>query len=113
MKRKLEKARVETDDRSDNSGAPSVGGTLEALLEELGEREEVYGEALKRVISWGIENARKERALTKSAMASKIGTSRTQIERILDPRNVTISLDTLEKAARAVGKRLKIELVDA
>ncbi|MDP3898940.1 MAG: Fis family transcriptional regulator [Mesorhizobium sp.] len=92
--------------------ASSVGGTLEDLLVELGERDEVYGEALKRVISWGIDTARKEQSLSKSAMAARLGTSRTQIERILDPANIGVSLDTLEKAARSVGKRLKIELID-
>jgi DNA-binding XRE family transcriptional regulator len=91
----------------------SVGGTLEAFFDELGEREEVYGEALKRVLAWGIEDARKKQGLTKSAMASKLGTSRTQVERVLDPANVTVSLETLDKAARSVGLKLKIELVAA
>ena len=94
------------------SGIPSTGGTLEAFLDELGEREEVYGEALKRVIAWHIESARKQKVLSKSEMASRLGTSRTQIDRILDPSNVAVSLGTLDKAARAVGKRLKIEIVD-
>jgi antitoxin HicB len=92
---------------------PSVGGTLEDFLEELGEREEVYGAAIKRVLAWEIENARKQRAVTKSEMATRMGTSRTQVKRILDPHNVAVSLDTLDKAARSVGKKLKIELVDA
>lgn len=92
---------------------PSVGGTLEGFLEELGEREEVYGVAIKRVLAWEIETARKQRAVTKSEMATRMGTSRTQVKRILDPDNVSVSLDTLEKAARSVGKKLKIELVDA
>ncbi|TIV61403.1 MAG: Fis family transcriptional regulator [Mesorhizobium sp.] len=92
---------------------PSVGGTLEDFLEGLGEREEVYGVAIKRVLAWEIENARKQRSVTKSEMATRMGTSRTQVKRILDPHNVSVSLDTLEKAARSVGKKLKIELVDA
>lgn len=92
---------------------PSVGGTLEDFLDELGEKEEIYGEAIKRVLAWQIEEARKKQSLTKSEMAARMGTSRTQVERILDPHNVAVSLDTLERAARLVGKKLKIELVDA
>ena len=91
---------------------PSVGGTLENFLEELGEREEIYGAAIKTVIAWQIENARKQRSVSKSEMATRMGTSRTQVDRVLDPRNVSVSLDTLGRAARSVGKRLKIELVD-
>ena len=91
----------------------SVGGTLEDFLEELGEREDIYGAAIKRVLAWEIESARKQSAVSKSEMATRMGTSRTQLDRILDPRNVAVSLCTLERAARSVGKTLKIELVDA
>ena len=91
---------------------PSVGGSLEDFLDELGERTEVYGEAIKRVLAWEIEEARKTQSITKSEMASKMGTSRTQVERVLDPRNVAVSLDTLERAARSVGKKLVIRLID-
>lgn len=90
----------------------SLGGTLEDFLDELDEREEVYGEAIKRVLAWQIEAARQQNAISKSDMAARMGTSRTQVDRILDPRNVAVSLDTLEKAARSVGKKLKVELVD-
>lgn len=91
----------------------SVGGSLEDFLQDLGEREEVYGEALKRVLAWQIEEARTRQELSKSEVASRMGTSRSQLERILDPTNVAVSLELLEKAARAVGKRLNIEIVDA
>lgn len=91
---------------------PSIDGTLEDFLDELGEREEIYGVAIKRVLAWEIESARKQHAVSKSEMANRMGTSRTQVERVLDPRNIAVSLDTLDKAARSVGKRLKIELVD-
>jgi ribosome-binding protein aMBF1 (putative translation factor) len=90
----------------------SLGGTLEDFLDELGEREEVYGEAIKRVLSWQIEAARKKNGISKSDMAARMGTSRTQVSRVLDPHNVAVSLDTLDKAARSVGKKLKVELVD-
>jgi len=90
----------------------SVGGTLEDFLDELGEKEEIYGEAIKRVLTWQIEEARKKQSITKSDMAARMGTSRTQVERVLDPRNVAVSLDTLDRAARSVGKKLRIELID-
>ena len=91
----------------------SIGSSLEEFLDELGEREEVYAEAQKRVLAWQIEEARKEKALSKSEVAARMGTSRSQLERILDPTNVSVSLESLDKAARAVGKRLSIEVVDA
>lgn len=91
----------------------SVGGSLEALLEETGERAEVYAEALKRVLAWQIEDARKQSDLSKSELAARMGTSRSQVERVLDPANVAVSLETLDRAARAVGKRLNVEIVDA
>lgn len=95
----------------DNSADP-LGGTLEGLLDETGEREEVYGEALKRVLAWQIEEARRQQDVSKSEVALRMGTSRSQLDRILDPGNVSVSLQTLEKAARAVGKRLRVEIVD-
>lgn len=93
-------------------GKSTVGETLEDMLEGLFEREEVYGEAQKRVIAWQIEEARKGAGLSKSEVANRLGTSRSQVDRILDPTNVAVSLASLERAARVVGKRLRIEIVD-
>ena len=90
----------------------SIGGSLEDMLESTGEREEVYGEAVKRVIAWQLEEARKAVGLSKSDVADRLGTRRSQLERILDPANVSVSLSALERTARAVGKRLKIEIAD-
>lgn len=95
-----------------DSHADPLGGSLEDLLDQTGEREEVYGEALKRVLAWQIEQARMRQHLSKSEVATRMGTSRSQLERILDPTNVAVSLDALDRAARAVGKRLSIEIVD-
>jgi len=91
----------------------AVGQSLEDLLDETGEREEVYGEALKRVLTWQIEEARTQQDLSKTELAQRMGTSRSQLERILDPANTAVSLESLDKAARAVGKRLSVEIVDA
>lgn len=89
-----------------------AGGSLESFFEDLGERDEVYGAALKEVLAWQLEQCRQERRMTKSGMASALGTSRTQIDRILDPDNVAVSIGMLAKAARALGKELRIELVE-
>jgi hypothetical protein len=89
-----------------------LGETLEDFLEGLGERNEVYGEAMKRVLVWQIEAVRREKSISKTAMAAAMGTSRTQLERVLNPKNIAVSLESLEKAAHSVGKKLKIELVD-
>lgn len=69
--------------------------------------------AIKRVIAWQLAEAMKAREMTKKAMAPKMGTSRSQLDRLLDPRRGDVHLETIGKAARAVGKRLRIEMVDA
>ena len=89
-----------------------VGDSLENLLEEEGVRDEVYSTAIKKVLAWQFEEARKTAHLGKVAMASAMHTSRSQIDRVLDPENVAVSLDMLNRAAVALGKRLKIELID-
>jgi hypothetical protein len=92
---------------------PPIGDSFESFLDAEGIKEEVYGASIKRVISWELEEARKASDLTKTAMAEAMNTSRSQVERVLDPENVAVSLDVLNRAALAVGKRLKVELIDA
>lgn len=92
--------------------ADPAGQSLESFFEELGIRDEVYGAAMKEVIAWQLEESRKQRRMTKSQMAAVMGTSRTQVDRILDPSNVAVSLGMLAKAAHAVGKKIKVEIVD-
>ena len=89
-----------------------VGTTLESFLEECGIREEVYSAAIKDVIAWQFEQARQAKGISKVKLAAAMGTSRTQVSRVLDPENVAVSLDTLVRAASALGKRLEIQLVD-
>jgi antitoxin HicB len=90
-----------------------VGETLESFLEEQGIRDEVYEHAIKAVLAWELGQAMKRQKLTKTALAARLGTSRTEIYRLLDPNNDAVSLATLKRAAAAVGKRLKVDLVDA
>ncbi|MDO9351924.1 MAG: Fis family transcriptional regulator, partial [Deltaproteobacteria bacterium] len=66
--------------------------------------------AIKRVIAYQIEMEMKRAKLTKSAMAEKMRTSRSALDRLLDPANASITLQTLERAALALGKNLKIKL---
>jgi antitoxin HicB len=90
---------------------PRIGSSLESFLEEEGIREEVEVLARKRVIAWQIEQAMKEAGISKVEMARRMHTSRTQVDRLLDPDNSQVQLDTLQRAARAVGRTLKLELV--
>jgi len=66
--------------------------------------------AIKRVIAYQIAQEMKRRKLTKSEMATRMNTSRAALERLLDPSNASVTLSTLERAASALGKTLKIEL---
>ena len=95
----------------DESIAP-IGGSFEDLLNDEGIRDEVYGEAQKRVFVYQLEQAIKARKISKVALAKRMRTSRTQVKRVFDPHNVAVSLQTLDAAARSVGKRLQIEIVD-
>lgn len=88
------------------------GDTFESLLFETGIREEVYGQAIKEVIAWQLEQARSQSGTSKGILAERMKTSRTQVSRVLDPTNVAVSLEMLDRAARALGKRLEIRLVD-
>jgi len=90
-----------------------VGETLEEFLGELGIRAEVYDVATKRVVAWQLDEARKARGMTKIQMAENMGSSRSQLDRVLDPNNVGVTLQMLARAASALGKRLQIDIVDA
>ena len=89
------------------------GSTLDSLLEEEGILAEVEAVAVKRVIAWQLQEIMKAGGITKTAMAARLGTSRSQLDRLLDPENATVQLDTISRAARVVGKKLRIEMVDA
>ena len=89
------------------------GSSFDSFLEEEGVRDEVDAVAVKRVIAWQLAEAMKRRNITKKTMAQRLGTSRSQLDRLLDPENGSVHLATIAKAARAVGKRLRVEMVDA
>jgi len=87
-----------------------LGSSFDDFLEEEGLRAETEATAIKRVLAYQIEMEMKRAKLTKSAMAEKMHTSRSALDRLLDPANVSITLQTLERAALALGKNLKIKL---
>lgn len=88
-----------------------IGSSLDDFLAEEGILADVEATAIKRVLAFQIEQLMKEQNLTKTAMAKKMRTSRTALERLLDPTNPSATLQTLERAATALGKRLQVELV--
>lgn len=90
---------------------PHIGSSLEGLLQEEGLFEEARATALKRVLAYQIEQAMKEAGLTKVEMAKRMKTSRSQLDRLLDPENSMVQLDTIQKAANAVGRELRLELL--
>lgn len=98
---------TKTRKRMDHSGS-----TFDSFLEEEGIREEVEAVAIKRVLAWQLEQAMREQQETKQAIAKKLRTSRSQLDRLLDPRNVSVTLDTITRAARALGKRIIIRVAD-
>jgi antitoxin HicB len=93
--------------RTDHSGS-----TFDSFLEQEGIREEVEAVAIKRVLAWQLSRAMQEQQKTKQAMAKQLHTSRSQLDRLLDPQNVSVTLDTITRAARALGKRVIIRVAD-
>jgi antitoxin HicB len=94
--------------RKDHSGS-----TFDSFLEQEGIREEVETVAIKRVLAWQLKQAMQEQQKTKQAMAKQLRTSRSQLDRLLSPGNVSVTLDTIVRAARVLGKRLIIRVADA
>jgi hypothetical protein len=95
-----------------NGVVQHTGSTFDSFLEEEGFREEVEAVAVKRVISWQLAEAMRAKGKTKQALAKELNTSRSQLDRLLDPQNVSVSLDTITRAAKALGKRLIIRIAD-
>lgn len=87
-----------------------IGMSFDDYLAEQGSLEETRAIAVKRVLAWQLEQAMEERRMSKSAMAREMRTSRSQLDRILDPDNDRIRLDTLVAAANVLGLNLRIEL---
>ena len=89
-----------------------IGSSFEDFLKEEGIHDEATSRAIKRLIAWKLTEAMKAKNISKAEMARRLKTSRTQIARLLDPENDSVQLDTIQKAAAVVGKRLSINLED-
>jgi DNA-binding phage protein len=88
---------------------PYGGSSFDDFLAEGGILEEVSAGAQKRLLALQIEDIMAAPNMTKSEIAAKMNTNRSQLDRILDPDNTSITLDSLDRLAKAVGKQLKIE----
>src|SRR6266566_4908695 len=89
------------------------GSSFDSFLEQEGIREEVEAVAIKRVLAWQLEQAMRKQQKTKQAMARQLHTSRSQLDRLLDSSNFSVTLDTITRAARVLGKRVIIRIADA
>jgi len=89
---------------------PHIGSSLDEFLREEGILEEARSIAVKEALAWQVEQAMKREKITKAEMARRMQTSRAALDRLLDPKNVSITLQTLFRAAHAVGSDLRIEL---
>jgi len=87
-----------------------MGSSIDDFLKEEGIFEEAQAQAVKEVVAWQLDQARKKRRISKNRMAILLKTSRTQVDRILDPKN-DITLSSLQRAAAIVGRRVMIELI--
>ena len=87
-----------------------MGSSLDDFLKEEGIFEEAQAQAVKEVVAWQLAEAMKKQKISKNKLAKLLKTSRTQVDRILDPKN-DITLGSLQRAAAMVGRRITIELV--
>lgn len=90
-----------------------IGSTLDDLLAADGMLEEVSARAIKRVIAWQLHDAMKAQGITKTAMAQRMHTSRSMLDRLLNETDTGLTIDTLSRAAQALGYRVKVELAAA
>ncbi len=90
-----------------------LGSDFDSFLEEEGLLEEAEAVATKRVLAYQVARAMAEQKLSKAAMARRMKTSRSSLDRLLDPTVRSVTLLTIERAARALGRRVRVEMVEA
>jgi predicted XRE-type DNA-binding protein len=90
---------------------PRIGESFESFLRDEGIHDAVVSTAIKRTLALQIEHEMATQSISKSEMARRMKTSASQLGRLLDPENDRVQLDTLVKAASAVGKNLAVSLV--
>lgn len=89
----------------------NIGNSFDSFLEKEGIREQVENVATKRVVAYQLQEEMKKQKISQKALAARMNTSRSSIKRLLDPHNDSLTLNTLKKAAKTLGKRVQIELV--
>jgi predicted XRE-type DNA-binding protein len=87
-----------------------MGSSIDDFLKHEGIFEEAQAQAIKEVVAWQLVEAMKQQKISKNRMATLLKTSRTQVDRLLDPKN-DITLSSLQRAAAMVGRRVSIELI--
>lgn len=90
---------------------PHRGSTLDAFLDEEGIADRATATAVKRVIAWQLQRAMAEKKISKTDMAGRMATSRRQLSRVLNPDDDNVTLETLQRAAHALGHSLRVELI--
>ena len=91
----------------------NIGSSFDDFLEEEGIKEEVTIVAIKRVLAWKIEQEMLQQRLSKAKMAETLGTSRSQLDRLLDPDNTSITLKTIQRIADQFGLEVRVSLTNA
>lgn len=89
-----------------------IGSSFDGFLQEVGDMDEANEIATKRLLAWQIQQAVKEKRISKRKLAKLMKTSESALFRLLDPENTSVTLRTISRAAAALGKRVRIELVD-
>ena len=89
----------------------NIGSSFDSWLREEGFYEETTSTAIKRVLARQVEAAMKDQNVSKAEMARRMRTSRAALDRLLDPGNDAVTLSTMQKAAAAVGRQIRLELV--
>jgi antitoxin HicB len=92
---------------------PHIGSSFDDFLDEENLLVEANEIAIKRVIAWQLQQEIESKHMTKTDVAKAMGTSRAAVDRLLDPNNTSVTLNTLSKAARILGKKIEIDLVEA
>ncbi|SFI04673.1 helix-turn-helix domain-containing protein [Planctomicrobium piriforme] len=82
-----------------------IGQSFEDFLKDEGRYKESTAQAVKRVLAWQLAAAMEEQQITKASLARQLNTSRSQLDRLLDPENTKVTLDVLTRAAHAVGRK--------
>ena len=97
--------------RKRNTKKETIGSSFEEFLKEEGAYEDATEYAIKQVLAFQLAKTMREQGISKVTMAKRLETSRSQLDRLLDPEKTGVSLGALARAARAVGRTLRVEPV--